>query len=128
MKSYKKFLEEVEIKGNAGIPGEKDKSEPSYLRDVERQGGQEIAGSVPPQLFRQIMQLSQRANSLSSGKEKELEEFAEKMIKNIYSGVLDNVDLDIKLVRSGGEISNFMKEEDKKKEEKKEKKIGRAHV
>lgn len=118
MKNFSKFLEEITIKGNSGVPGEDDKSEKPYLRGVDDKGAQKISGVRDPRpLFMEIMQLVGKAKSLSSGKNKELEEFAEKIIRDVYSGILDNVELDIKLVGDGQEIQEFMQEEDKRKDE-----------
>jgi hypothetical protein len=124
MKDFAKFFEEITIKGNDGIPGEgRDRNEPSYLSGVERKGREKIANIRDPRpLFAEIMQLLNKATSLSRGKEKELSDFAEKIIRDIYPNVLDNVDLDIKIVRSGTEINQFMQEQDKKKEEDSKKK------
>src|ERR1035437_4867692 len=38
MKKFNKFLEEISLKGNEGIRGEKDKNEPKYLSDIEKRG------------------------------------------------------------------------------------------
>lgn len=112
MKNFSKFLEEITIKGNTGMPGEENKDEPKYLRDVERKGGEKIRDVRDPRpLFGEIMRLMERGKSLTRGKETELEQFAERIIRSVYSGILDNVDLDIKLVRSGSEVAQFMEEE-----------------
>lgn len=122
MKNFSKFLEEITIKGNVGMPGEENKDEPKYLRDIERKGGEKISGIRDPRpLFGEIMGLMQRGQGMTRGKEKELEEFAERMIRSVYSGILDNVDLDIKLVRSGSEVAQFMEECEECDEEEAEK-------
>ena len=123
MKNYSKFLEEATIKGSAGVPGEgSDKTDPKYLRDVERRGQEEIvAGTRDARpLFGEIMRLLEKATSLSRGKESELGKFAEKIIRSVYPDILENVDLDLKIVKSGGDVAKFMKEEDEKKEEEEE--------
>src|ERR1035437_1525790 len=106
MKDYKKFLEEATIKGNTGIPGEKDKSDTKkYLSDVETKGAGEIrpfrTGDNPSPLIHELCHpqtgLLPKAIRLSRGHEEELEEFAEKMIRDVYPGILANVDLDIKI-------------------------------
>ncbi len=118
MKNFSKFLEEITIKGNTGIPGEDDKSEPNYLRGVDGKGQQKISNIRDPRpLFGEIMSLLNRGKSLTRGKEKELEEFAERIIRSVYSGILDNVDLDIKLLRDGGDVAKFMEEECEEEEE-----------
>ena len=118
MKNFSKFLEEITIKGNSGLPGENDRSENPYLRGVERKGAEKISGVRDPRpLFMEVMQLVGRAKSLSAGKSAELEEFAEKIIRDVYPGILDNVELEIKLVDDGREIQEFMQGEDERKEE-----------
>lgn len=118
MKDFEKFLEEITIKGNTGLPGEEDKSEPAYLRGVERKGAEKISDVRDPRpLFAEIMGLMQRTKGFSRGKEKELEELAEQMIRSVYSGILDNVDLDIKFVKDGNEVAEFMEEEEPEEEE-----------
>jgi len=117
IKDFSKFLnEEITIKGNTGVPGEENRSEPSYLRDVERKGQAEISDVRNPHpLFMEIMQLADRSKVLTRGKESELEQFAEKIIRDVYPGILDNVDLDIKFARDGSEVNDFMQEENEKK-------------
>ena len=122
MKDFSKFLnEEITIKGNTGVPGEEDRSEPSYLRDVERKGQEEISDVRDPRpLFGEIMGLLNTAKGLSRGSETQLEEFAEKIIRDIYPGILDNVELDIKLLSNGGEVNDFLNDENEKKRKKQE--------
>ena len=113
MKDFSKFLEEITIKGNTGVPGEEDRNEPNYLRGVEGKGQDKIRGIRDPRpLFGEIMNLMQRGKAMVRGKENELEQFAEEMIRSVYSGILDNVELDIKLVRDGNEVAKFMKDEE----------------
>lgn len=122
IKNFSKFLnEEITIKGNTGVPGEEDRSEPSYLRGVERKGQAEISDVRDPRpLFGEIMGLLDTAKRLSSGKETELEQFAEEIIRDIYPGILDNVELDIKLLSNGSEVNDFLNDENEKKRKKQE--------
>ena len=112
MKDFSQFVkEEITIKGNTGIPGEVNKNEPNMLSDIDRKGRESIRGADPRRLIPEILRLLEKSKSFTEGKEKELEELAEKAIRITYSGILDNVDLDIKLVKTGGEIAEFMEEE-----------------
>ncbi len=123
MKSFLDFLkEEITIKGNTGVPGEgpEGRGEPSYLRGIEDEGRRKSQGN-PNQIGGRMMQLMGSNKSLVRGKESEIEKFAEELIKSVYSGFMDNVELDIKLVRDGREVKNFMDEEDEKKEERNKK-------
>jgi hypothetical protein len=117
MKNFSKFLEEITIKGNTGIPGEENKSEPGYISSVNRKGAEKVGHGDPRRIGGEMMQLIGRSNNISRGKEKELEEFAERIIRSVYSGILDNVNLDIKMLRSGTEIAEFIGDENERKEE-----------
>jgi hypothetical protein len=113
MKKYNDFIkEEIAIRGNSGIPGEAGDNNPKYLNDVDNKGREEIRNANPRQLFDEIMRLAGRSTRFKVGKEKELEAFAEEIIRNAYSGILDDVDLDIKFVRNGKECEEFMEDED----------------
>ena len=123
MKSFLDFLkEEVTIKGNTGVPGEgpEGREEPSYLRGIEDEGRRKAQGN-PNQIGGRMMQLMGSNKSLVRGKEKEIEEFAEEIIKDVYSGFMDNVELDLQIVRDGNAVKNFMDDEDKKKKERNKK-------
>lgn len=113
LNDFNKFLkEEITIKGNKGIPGEEDRNEPRYLQDLERRGQESIRGENPNTLMGRIMPLVGQSQGFSRGKEEELEQFAEQIIRNVYVGILDNIDLDIKFARNGREVANFMEEEE----------------
>mgnify|MGYP005847005261 CR=1 FL=1 len=125
MKDFSKFIkEEVTIKGNSGIPGESGdnkKSEKQYLSDVESRARQRLGvprdenpmfGS-PHQtirIFQEFGGLMQKSLGFIRGKEKELEDLAKRIILSEYGSILDNVDLDIKIVKPG-EVKKFMDEE-----------------
>jgi len=123
MKSFLDFLkEEATFRGNKGIPGEgpEGRNEPSFLGGVDAEGRRKAQGN-PMQIGGRMMQLMDSNKSLIRGKQDEIEKFAEKIIRDVYSGFMDNVDLDIKLVRDGNEIKDFMDEENEKKEERNKK-------
>jgi hypothetical protein len=111
MKDFKKFLEEITIKGSEGIPGEKDKNEPGYLKDVEARASRNLglAGADPRQLFPRIMGLVQKSMRLIAGKEEQLEKIAYDVIMNNYGSLFDdNIKLDIKFAKSGRQVKDFM--------------------
>jgi hypothetical protein len=123
MKNFKKFLEEISIKGNPGIPGEADKNEPQYISDVDRRAQSRLGvrkdspmSGYP--LFGRIMPLLHKANSICRGKEKELEVVAEETIRNYYGSILEDVILDIKFVKNGNEVAEFMEECEQEQETK----------
>ena len=115
MKDFKKFLEEVTIKGNPGVPNEGDKQpgDKDYLKDTEARAkarlglsGREHPGQIGPRL----MQLVDQSQQATRGHEEELENLAMEIITQNYGDILDDVELDIKLLRSGSQIAQFMKD------------------
>jgi len=122
MKNFLDFLNEATIKGNLGVPGEgpEGRNEPSFLRDIEEEGRRKAQGD-PRQVGGRMWELSQSTKSLIRGKEKEIEKFAEKIIKDVYSGFMSDVELDLQIVRDGMKVKEFMDEEDQKKKERNEK-------
>lgn len=115
MKDFKKFLEEVTIKGNPGVPNEGDKQpgDKDYLKDTEARAkarlglsGREHPGQIGPRL----MQLVEQSQQATRGREEELENLAMEIITQNYGEILDGVELDIKLLRSGSQIAQFMKD------------------
>lgn len=123
MKNFKDFMnEEVSLKGSSGIPGEgDDRDEKKYLSEVERRARQRL--NVPReedprrgrpqqtmQVGREMMEIMQQSMGFVRGNEDALEELAERIIMQEYGSILDNVDLDIKIVRPGA-VKEFMDEE-----------------
>lgn len=127
MKNFSDFLNEAKLKGTKGVSDE-------YISDVERRAGPDIRDRVDP---RQIMMLVGRATELTIGdvvnvhnyfqgrlsaQEKvrvrqrfsELEQLAEQVIRNNYGSILDNIDLDIKMVNPF-EVAEFMEENSENK-------------
>lgn len=100
--------EEISIHGNIGIPEEK-------LRDIEQKGRDKIRGDSERSIGFRIMQLIDQSKRYTNGKENELEELAEEVIRDVFQGVLDDIDLDIKLLSDGSEINDFIEEENERK-------------
>lgn len=116
LKTFVDFLnEEASLKGNVGIPGEAGKNkgkEPGYLSSVERTAAEKNRRENAPfnarrmgpefePLIRQLMDNVERSKTMQRGKEKQLEDLAEKIIRSNYGSILENVGLDIKIVRPG---------------------------
>jgi hypothetical protein len=106
MKNFKKFLEEITIKGNPGVPGEGQSipGESKYLSNIERSAKQrlELTGREhPPQIGGRMWELMEQSARLTAGKEDQLEKLAEDVILDTFGDLLDGVILDIKLVRPG---------------------------
>ena len=115
MKDFKKFLEEVTIKGNPGVPGEGEKQpgDKDYIKDTEARAKARLGLSgreTPMQFGGRLMQLVEQSKKASGGREEELENLAKEIITQNYGEILDNVELDIKLLRSGSQIAQFMKD------------------
>ena len=117
MKSFNDFInEEARLKGNIGVPEEK-------LKEIERKAEQEKGIRIDDprqagQLGGQIMNLINRSRQLMfSGKSKaECEEIEEKLvdlaklvINTEYGDILQNVELDVKLVPFG-EVANELED------------------
>jgi len=116
MKNFNKFLEEITIKGNPGVPGEggKQPGDKDYLSDVERRAKQRLGISGrehPAQFGPRIMELVGQSQRFTRGNEDALEKLAKDIILSNFGDILDGVKLDIKLVRSGQEVANFMQEQ-----------------
>jgi hypothetical protein len=120
MKNFKKFLEEVSIKGNPAIPGGGE--EKDWIKGVEAEprekanGPREIGGLVG-----RIMELLRKSNSFVAGKEAELSKLAQKIMLAKYENMARRygVEFDIELVRQGDakkriEKTKFEKEEGEK--------------
>ena len=115
MKDFKKFLEEVTIKGNPGVPGEGEKQpgDKDYIKDTEARAKARLGLSGrenPMQFGGRLMQLLQQSQQATRGNEEDLENLAKEIIIQNYGEILDDVELDIKLVKSGEEIAQFMKD------------------
>ena len=123
MKSFLDFMNEATIRGNTGIPGEGPdaQNENPYLRSIEDSARRKTAGQSPQSIGPRMGMLMNSNRLLSRGKEEELEKFAEEIIKDVYSGFMDSVELDLKIVRDGGQVKRFMDEEDQKKKERNKK-------
>ena len=91
MKNFEKFLEEISIKNNPGIPGEGNREDrqpedTNYLSDLERDQKQKlgVTGREFPmgmqRLGGRIMQLVGQSQGMMRGKERELEQLAHDII------------------------------------------------
>lgn len=116
MKRFIDFLNEAELSGSKGLPSD-------YLSDVERKAQRELgvvkdSPQTGGRYFSEIMKLTQDASrvayaGLSPQQQREVAEKLEKLAKEViyseYGNILDNVDLDIKLVPFG-KVSEEMPE------------------
>jgi hypothetical protein len=117
MKSFNDFLnEEAKLRGSKGLPED-------FLSDTERKVQQELRVRMddPRQMVEygpRIMQLIETGRRLTfegltpdqqKERAEELEELAKEVIYAEYSNILDNVDLDIRMVPFG-EVANEMQD------------------
>lgn len=109
MKKYKDFIsEEIALRGNQGIPDDFiGKTDTKAQRDLRIRKDDE---SQMMQYGPEIMRLLQKSQQLTYGglnrsqveeRMVKIEELAKKVILSEYETILNNVDLDIKLVRPG---------------------------
>ena len=103
VKGFAQFLYEASLEDNPGLPD-------GYKGDVERRARednsrtrQELGRKIP-----QFMGIVQNALSMQRGNEQQLEELAERAIRELYGSILDGVKLDIKFPEDRGEIPDEM--------------------
>ena len=105
MKNFNKFLEEMSIEGNPGIPSEGGKrdGDKEYLSDLERDELNRLGldSKDDPRMLNvyggELARAAQQLHMLSRGKERGLEELAKEVILSEYGDILDDVILDIKI-------------------------------
>ena len=125
MKDFKEYLKEASIRGSEGIPGESQGEDEKYLDEVEKRAREKVGaqsddrGSLmgrpsekTQRLLNELWSISRRNIDIIRNKKVELEELAKNIILAEYGDILQNVDLDIKLVTSGSEIKDFLNNED----------------
>jgi len=92
LKRYNQLFE-ADIKDNTGIPSD-------YIQGVEQKGREQFGYNGPnPQEMREMMGAMQNIMRIQDGKEGELTEIGKEIILNHYGSILDDVKLDIKIVK-----------------------------
>lgn len=119
MKNFQKFLEEINIKGNPGIPGEPNKKtgESSYVSDVERRAERRLGvrqgdmRAIQRLVERLMGELVPQSMQMSNGKEDELSKLATDVFMNIYSELIERyeIEVDIKIIKPG-KVKKWMDE------------------
>jgi hypothetical protein len=111
IKNFEEYLNEASLRGNPGIPGESEDGGGKYLSDVERRAKEKL-----DQLKRthgadicRFMGMVGESRRLQEPYKKELEQIAKDAILNLYSEILDGVNLDIKFAKKG-EIQDTMEQ------------------
>jgi len=123
MKDFGDYLrEEIELSGNRGLPDDfinnTDRTEQRRM-NIQKDTIPPDQGQRPPResidAINKMMQLIDQSQAIVYGGSAEevehtltsLEELAEAVILSIYESILDNVILDIKMVRKGGVVTEM---------------------
>src|SRR5574343_1662225 len=96
IKDFNQYLnEEASLQDNKGIPDD-------YLEEVERKAQIMLRErGINPRTMQQFMGMIQEVQRIQRGHEEALEELAERIIRQYYGTIIENVELDIKIVRPG---------------------------
>ena len=134
IRGFEKFLEEITIKGNPGIPGEDDedlKKRSPYLTELEREQraklgltGAQNAGSLGSQLMFLLKQsdsfiIEKDANGrVIADHRKELQDLAKKVMIVNYGWLIDRyeIELDVQFIEAS-KIKNFLDEKEQEESE-----------
>jgi hypothetical protein len=99
VKDFNSFINEADLKGNIGIPGEEGSGRESWLDKASAKSAQ-AASEFKRTSFGELtgfMRNVQRSQELQRGHEKELSELATSAIEMLYGTLLDDVNLDLKI-------------------------------
>lgn len=101
LKKYNQLFEK-DIKKTKGIPSE-------YIQDVERKAEEEYGTSGPsPMEIREMMETMNSIMEIQDGNEDKLTEIGKNIIMKYYGKILDDVELDIKIVKPNDEEKSEM--------------------
>ena len=105
VKGFAQFLYEASLEDNEGLPQ-------GYRSNIEDRARQDMAATRQELGMRipQFMNTVQTAQMLQRGKEQQLEELAERAIRELYGSILDGVNLDIKFPVNRQEIPDEMED------------------
>lgn len=96
---FKSFINEADLRGNIGIPGEEGSGRESWLDKTNRSSDREARDFAMQnrQDIQNFMGLVQRSQQLQRGKESELSDLTTSAIQELYGSLLDDVTLDLKI-------------------------------
>lgn len=109
--SFNSFINEADLRGNIGIPGEEGSGRGSWL-DKIAQGSDIEAREFASQNradIQNFMGLVQKSQQLQRGKENELSDLVTAAIQELYGSLLDDVTLDLK-IENREDVSQSMEE------------------
>lgn len=109
--SFNRFINEADLRGNIGIPGEEGSGRESWLDKIAKGSDREARefASQNREDIQNFMRLVQRSQELQRGKEQELSDLATTAIQELYGSLLDDVTLDLK-IETRGAVSQSMEE------------------
>lgn len=96
---FNSFMNEADLRGNIGIPGEEGSGKESWLDKTARSSDREARDFAMQnrQDIQNFMGLVQRSQQLQRGKESELSDLVTSAIQELYGSLLDDVTLDLKI-------------------------------
>jgi hypothetical protein len=111
VKGFAQFIYEASLEDNPGLPGAADGDDADkYLSNIEGRADQMMSDTQSRYGNRvnQFMELVGEVNQLQAGKETEMEDLAERAIREFYGSILDGVKLDIKFPEEKEEMADVM--------------------
>jgi hypothetical protein len=114
MKKFNEFINEANIKDNEGLPKE-------YVKDIEKRAGEKgELTRITHQEMQEMGMLVQTIMQLQNNNEEKLTEIGKNLIMKYYGNILDNIGLDIKIVKFDDEEKLEMTKEMEDTEEENE--------
>ena len=116
--SFSEFINEASLRGNAGIPGEEGSDRESWLDKITQrsnQSAQEFAMANRADI-QGFMELVRKSQELQSGHEEELSELTVDAFRKLYGSLIEEFELDFKIV-TREEVKQEMDETPDEKEE-----------
>jgi hypothetical protein len=109
--TFNSFINEADLRGNIGIPGEEGSDRDSWLDKIAKGSDREARefASQNREDIQNFMGLVQKSQQLQRGKEQELSDLATAAIQELYGSLLDDVTLDLKIETRAG-VSQSMEE------------------
>lgn len=108
---FTSFINEADLRGNIGIPGEEGSGGESWLDKISQSSDRESRDFAMQNRgdIQNFMGLVRKSQQLQRGHEAELSELATIAIQELYGSLLDTVDLDLK-IEGNREVKQEMEE------------------
>lgn len=116
--NFNDFINEVDLRGNIGIPGEEGSGRESWLDKITRSSDRSAREFAQQNMgdIQNFMGLVRRSQELQRGYEEELSELTEVAIREVFGTLLDDVELDLK-ISTREEVKGEMEETPEDSEE-----------